>query len=743
MNELCPYKNFSNYILRVPVLSFTLFQKLTKNIEISDEELRLFCSSPIIKESIFIASSSLYKELEKWLADYDYSVKKNEKLKLSLLKYISRMCSRCTPYGLFAGVAVGKFDSYSKIELDNLKNNSRKTRLDMHYLIQLSQNLALIPSIKKQVKYYSNTSIYKVGDKIRYVEYKYINDSRVHQLLEVDQSDYLSDILCKSKDGILISDLFSILIDYGANENEANDFIDELLASQLIISEMEPSISGPDILDQIILILEGLDNVDEIVQKLLIIKLALNNIDQTFGNEIQKYDNVKELIMAFIRDQNNDSLFQTDLAIRTKDNFLNQEIINSLIKGFVLLNKLTPSIEQKSVFTQFKKAFYKRYEDQEVSLAHALDNEIGIGYVQNYNSDDINPLIDNINFSENNIYSDIFLTKEQLYFCNLIKESHLQNKYSIRLLDKDFTNLAVKWNDFPQTLSFPVQILKDNENFKIKFKHGASQEAADLLSRFCHVDSELNEYVMEIVKTESELRKGQIIAEIIHLPESRIGNVLMRPDFREYEIPYLNKSIKNKQNQIFIEDLMISMKENNIVLRCKRNNREVFPKLTSAHNFSYNSLPIYQFLSDFKNQGTRYGVNLDLESIHSIFDFIPRIEYENIILNEATWFLKYEQIKSLLKNLDDDKFVYTEMQKIRSSLSIPQYVLLIEGDNELLINLENLTCIKMLLTIVKNKKRFKIAEFLYVKESLVRKENEHYTNEVIIGFYNDRKFNKF
>jgi hypothetical protein len=70
INELDKGNNSSVVIndtefLRVPVLSFTLFQKLTKNIEISDEELKLFCSSPVIKESIFIASTSLYKELEK------------------------------------------------------------------------------------------------------------------------------------------------------------------------------------------------------------------------------------------------------------------------------------------------------------------------------------------------------------------------------------------------------------------------------------------------------------------------------------------------------------------------------------------------------------------------------------------------------------------------------------------------------------------------------------------------------
>ncbi len=91
--------------------------------------------------------------------------------------------------------------------------------------------------------------------------------------------------------------------------------------------------------------------------------------------------------------------------------------------------------------------------------------------------------------------------------------------------------------------------------------------AANLLCRFCHVDAEIYSFVKEITDKEKELSKDIIFAEIIHLPESRIGNILLRPVLRDYEIPYLAKSYLNNEYQIKTDDLFVSIKSNRIILR--------------------------------------------------------------------------------------------------------------------------------------------------------------------------------
>ncbi|AWK05748.1 hypothetical protein HYN56_16490 [Flavobacterium crocinum] len=737
MNNKFPYKNFPSYILRAPLLSFTEFEKLTRDFEINNDELKKLCNSSVVKEAIFLASVPLYKEMEKWLGGLDMPQKKVEKLKESLLKYISRMCSRCTPFGLFAGVAVGKFEDISEIEFNEPQFNGRTTRLDMNYLVWLSQKIAVIHDIKRELKYFPNNSIYRVGNKIRYIEYNYLNNKRLHQISEVDCTNYLDEIINRATEGVLLNDLVLILCKYGAEKNQATEFIEELIKNQLLFSELEPSISGPDMLKQILSVLEKMDKAEFTTEKLRQIRLSLNRLDRKFFNDIKSYQDLKKLIEDFIGNPIGDeNLLQTDFLLKPVRNTLDTKVIKSIFKAFTILNKLTP-VHENSTLSQFKHAFIRRYGDREVNLTHALDNEIGIGYVQNGFNADINPLLDNLSFFKKQNKGNVNWTNIQLYFVTLIQKVNNEQNI-IKLTKNDFNDLEVDWNDFADTVSFCVEVIYEDGISKIKLGHGASLGAADMLGRFSHLGDELESYVKEVIKVESNLKKEYTIAEVVHLPESRVGNVLMRPDFREFEIPYLARSIKETEKQIKIEDLMVSVKDDSLVLRCRRTNRFIFPRLTTAHNYAANSLPIYHFLSDFKNQDTRYGVNLDLNPLHTIFDFIPRIEYEEIILHEASWLIKKEHIEETFDMENNDEAVFNYVKKLRTKFNLPKFVLLNEGNSKILVNLENINSIKILLNIVKSKESFQISEFLYKKDSIVRRNKEKFTNEIIIGLYKDQ-----
>ncbi|WP_299885420.1 lantibiotic dehydratase family protein [uncultured Lacinutrix sp.] len=745
MSKNNPYKSFTNYILRTPLFSFSSYKLLTSNQIIGDDDFINLFNNPVINEALFLASPSFYEEIKRWLNGEIEDKKKVEKLKFSILKYITRMSSRCTPFGLFAGCAVGSFGENTKIEVDGANKNERHTRLDMNYLVSLSQDLVKNDTIRAQLLFTPNSSIYNIGNQLRYIEYKYFNSKRQHQIVAVDDSEYLNAVLKKASEGAKLEDLAKILVNDDISIEEAKEFIDELVYSQLLISELEPAVSGPEFLDQIYSVLKKLDNIDDILITLQKADEKLSIIDKTIGNNPKDYIKLSEFLEQLKTTFDLKFLFQSDLVLNCNENTINKEIIEDIKKGLTLFNKITIP-PQTTLLSKFKDAFYERYEEREVMLSNALDVEIGIGYKQGQNSGDVNPLVDDLiipgKTSKHNV-SDIKWSSINALFQKLLIKALKEDAYTITLDANDFKDLDVNWNDLPDTFSSMVELIIENGKEKIKISSAGGSSAANLLGRFCHGDEKLHNYTQKIIDTETKINNNKLLAEIAHLPESRVGNILMRPDLREYEIPYLAKSIKPKAQQLPIDDLMLSVKNNRtLYLRSKKHNKEVRPHLTNAHNYSGNaSLPIYHFLSDLQTQNIRGGIALNLGPFASDYEFLPRIEYLNLILHDATWNLKKTHIEPLQKTINSDKDLLLAIQTLRDTLKIPQFVMLADGDNELLINFDNITSVKMLLNTVNKRSSFKLTEFLFSNEGIVTKKEEYYTNQVIVSFYNAQKLN--
>ena len=273
------YTHFPKYILRTPLLPLTFFLELTKDSILTQEALKNACKEKHIKEALFLASPSLYTAFEKWL-EGNTNAEDSERMTFSILKYLSRMSSRCTPFGLFAGTAVGTFDDQTQLVLKKATENKRHTRLDMNYLVALSQDIVKDKKIREQLYFYPNTSIYKAGDQLRYVEYHYENSRRMHHIVGVQHSEYLQKVLETANAGATLATLSNCLVDDEITLEVASGFIEELVGSQLLVSELEPSVSGPEFTDQIIPVLKKLEGTDAIVEKLENTQSQIKKLDK-------------------------------------------------------------------------------------------------------------------------------------------------------------------------------------------------------------------------------------------------------------------------------------------------------------------------------------------------------------------------------------------------------------------------------------------------------------------------------
>lgn len=725
MNKINKYYFFDKFILRTPYLSFNIISDLDTNKIIE------LCKSSDISEAIYLASPELHKEMIKFLDNSDKS--SNERLVFTLLKYLIRMGTRCTPFGLFAGCSIGAISNITDIKLNNSNQYKRVSRLDMNYLCALSQKLELDKNIRKGLLFYPNSSLYGIGEEMRYVEYRYKGTERKHFLVSIDSSPFLDKIINLSKNGESIEKLTHSIIDDEISIDDANDFINELIDNQILISSISPSITGKDYFE----ILKDEIKDKSIKKRFKEIKDKIDELDLSKENNLPLYDEIAELASSFGVDVNKKFLFQTDLIVTHKENILSSEIIEDVKEGLKLLNKISFKRENKKL-TYFKKKFYERFEEEEVSLAIALDVETGIGFGEEFEdadsysvsalSDDVTVFRSNEGNSIDNIVK-VERTKSDLLFHQKLLDSFSKKETIMKLNFDDFNDFDENWEDLPKTFSAFINIFEINESKPlINLADIGGTTAAYLLGRFGHTDPNINSFIEEILDKEKD--DNYIYAEIVHLPEARAGNILSRANLRNYEIPYLAKSLLPKEQQLPITDIFVSIKGNRIVLRSKAKNKEIIPILSNAHNFQVNALPLYEFLGVLQTQENRGHIGFQWEDTLLNQPYLPRVMYKNMIFSLARWNIKKEEIKKL-NTLED-------LSKWKKEKKIPNRILTSDFDNELYINLENELSCRMFLSLIKKKENIVLIEYLFnTEKALIKKSDGSVNNEIILSFYKD------
>ena len=530
-----------------------------------------------------------------------------------------------------------------------------------------------------------------------------------------------------SKPGKTLGEIISTLVNEEISFNEAQEFIEELIDNHVLKSELDPNVTGNDFLSVIISTLEKF-GVPKYVNILAEIQEKLKEIDKKTGNLVSQYVELEDRIKTLNVEYKSNHLFQADLYYDDSlelDAFCKKE----LKSGITFLNKIT-LIQKETHLEKFKKAFYERFETQEVSLGFALDTELGIGYRQDVMTKGLHPYIGDLELllSKEEKKLKIELNPVEQILNEKLQDALIMRQYEIELLDKDFEKFEVNWEDLPDTISFMAEIISEKNEKKLFLNGGGGCSAANLLSRFSSEKAELHELVKVITEIEEKSNPDCILAEIIHLPEARIGNLIRRPILRKYEIPYLCKSLLPDEDQIPIEDLYISLKKNRMVLRSKKLNKEVKPYLTNTHHYSANPLPIYHFLCDLYSQNSRLGVYFSWGNLKNIYHFLPRAKYKNVILSKASWKITNKEIKEFLLLIDNRDSLFSELKIWRNVKQIPQWIQWIKSDNKLTINLENYDLVKMFFDSVKNEEYIFIEEFLY-------DENDDFKREFIFPMY--------
>lgn len=709
------HKLADTFVLRAPVLPFSALEHL---------DLHALLADPGIREALFIASPELTAALDAGSTDPG--------ILRAALRYVSRMAFRATPFGLFSGVATGRFAAASELRLAPRTEHARHTRLDNDYLAKLCDAVAADPALRRELTFVPASSLYRVGEKYRFAAGRLVRTVREYHLVAIDATPYLDAVLERARSGATFDQLAEVLAgDPELTRDEIDDYLAELARVQVLVPTLQPRVTGPEPADVVRGMLEAMPASRGFASVLGDVSAQLAAIDEVRGAPPDAYRAIAAELKPLPAEVAIARLFQVDLALRMPVATLGPRVASEITRAFELLRKLSP-LHPDPVWKQFRDKFIARYETREVPLVDVLDEESGIGFGGAPGDTAQAPLIRDLAFPAAAAAPRSWTARETRLL-RLLGES--RGAHELVLSDADVATLANEPGALTDTVACTVRLgaasrdALDRGELTVDAVMYSHASATRLLGRFCHGSPEIHRFVDELAAHEQALAGDAILAEIVHLPEGRLGNILLRPVLRGYEIPYMGASGADPDNQIPITDLLVSVRGNRVVLRSRRLGREVRPQLATAHNYGMRSLAIYRFLCAHASQHTDGG-GFSWGALESA-PFLPRVRHGKVVLARAAWRLA----KAELEKLTD----VAAARALRDRRALPRWVIVADGDNELPIDFDNAVSVDAFVQLVRSREAAQLVEMHPAPDQLVvdGPDGTH-AHEIIVAFVREQ-----
>ncbi len=699
--------------LRAPMVAHdadeneALLGAIDSDLALLRSRIKQHVSRPEILESILVASPEMAKLISQVLSGSKQQF--DERAELAIVRYLMRMVGRPTPFGTFSGITLGFPGARTAFELESMDHYKRQSRLDFDLLHRLTGYVSSDQSIRSQLTYHPNSSLYRVGSQWRYAESRPRSHDRSYHLVAFETSAYLEATLAAASRGASAAALTKQLISSQISSDEARAYVEQLISSEILIPELVPTLTGPEPLDRLITSLHGHDASDRALLRQLeqARELLLTADRAPLGSASPQYESVRDLFRIPPIDAEPSRVVQVDMEKPAVQMTLRSDILDELIQGAYVLR--TMAAPRTDPLDNFRDAFALRYGEREVPLVEALDEDMGIGVDPAMSSaGDPAPLMDDIVFPDVEKRQSVSWDKRERLLQRKLYECVRQDAYELVLDSDDLEELKDGPNrSWPDAFSLTGSLAASSQDdlnsgrFTIFLRGMQGPSGARLMGRFCHLSENLAGYVRRHLRLEEALYPNVIFAEVVHLPGGRLGNIAARPMLREHEIPYLGRSSAPLQRQISITDLTVQVVGNRIILRSAKLNREIMPRLSCAHLYSSPMiLGVYRFLCLLQDQNGGGLDNWDWGTFNSC-PFLPRVRFRRVVLSRARWLLRREDLAAVFKETTAQRYQF--VQRLREKLRLPRFVYLAGFDDDLIFDLDNVLCVEALLDTCKNK----------------------------------------
>lgn len=710
-----PFKTKINeqYILSLDAISFDIgfVKKLNEN--------------KVFKDALFFSSRSLFNdflklvELQENSLVFDNLDKKQRSAFKSVISYYLRMSSRCTPFGLSAGVGILKIGNSDDITLKPF--DSYKTNIEYDYKFTEGLTKSLQSSLQTigKVNIFANDTVLVIGDIVKYI----VEKDGTFKHLSVRNSKSLQAIMNLFERPTTLVHAYE---KFGADIeiDSFQDTILELIEYGLLIEDIHPDPFSEHPTRNILEKLGAVNNT----------KIHLDYLNSLRDIEVDYADSIlrKEEKLVNAKSEANNT-YKVEVGLKFKNNSLSKNHLKQItttiewlasVKGFVYSQDLD----------SFKKSFYIKYGHAKIPLLEALDEFTGIRYPAGATPVSNSKIKRNYINSPRNKDEQLTLSAWEAGLLKIYHQgiSKGNGAKTLVLHEDDFGKSGENISNLPTSLYTCFSLLKGVDGKDcIDFQYCGTSNNLRLISRYTHIDKDIRALSEACFQSEKVMHPNIIFAEIGYTPKDSMANVNTRPDIYEYYIPIFSRS--KTATAIPLSDLTISLFEDEIILTSTTLQKRVVPTFSTAYNYKAKFFGLYNFLSELAFQHSTNGLYWNWGLLSNVLKHRPRVVFKNVILSKESWLIAKEDLNNDLT----DENILNYLNKIGVDLKCN----IKEGnDNFLLVDLSNTFSIQLLIDQI-NKHGFVELEenlFLKINDNLVSTEDEqsYFCNEIVLPLYN-------
>lgn len=613
--------------------------------------------NPLVRRALAVGAGDLPRALERPPAD----AKGRDRLAGKLLRYLIRMSTRPTPFGLFAGVALANWGATTDLALSGERTS--RTRPDMGWLLEFVAVLERRPEVRCGLRVFANPAAFVRADRVFLSERAPVADSdEPGRPVSLRATTPVRKVLARTRRPIPYEELVAgLAIELAVDRATVERLVDQLWEHTVLLSDLRPPLTVTEparyVADRLAAIAAAGGHAAALADLLAEIA-AWDGLDAE--QAIAGYPKLvvrAESVHSVKRSAKGP--FQSDMAVGLAGRRINRAVAEEAARAAELMLRLSCSPRGFSHLDGYRARFEERYgSDREVPLLELLDPEIGLGPTERSTSD--------------KAHGDPLLA-------NLAASAIHDGVMEIELDEATVAELET-WTVCPENAPTSVDLAVfvtaesreaiDNGDFRLVIGPNVGAPVAGrTLGRFADLLGAPAEAALrEVAAAEDNLAPGKLWAEVSYLPhKARTSNVAVRPLTRTHELAF---DTSPSGENLPVDELAVTVRNGRFVLLWQ--GQEVVP--CAGHMLNPRlAPPVIRFLEEISHDG-RAQLGEFCWGYATEFPFLPRVRSGRVVLAPARWRV--------------DRAALDDFGRWREKWRVPRHVYLATMDNRLLLDLD-------------------------------------------------------